>query len=68
MAEALWAAMRTLEKKISLLRRTGARSGDERAAECQQEAGQFDRQVETIRQILIARHAALEKKSRSQMA
>jgi hypothetical protein len=36
-----------------LLRRRGARSGEKRAAEYQQEAGQFDRHVETIRQILI---------------
>ena len=53
MEEALWAAMRTLEEKISLLRRMGARSGDKRAAEYQQGAGQFDRHVETVRQILI---------------
>jgi hypothetical protein len=53
MEEALWAAMRSLDEKISVLRRMGARSGDKRAAEYQQEAGQFDRQVETIRQILI---------------
>jgi len=51
--EALWAAMRSLEEKASLLRRMGARSGDKRAAEYQQEAGQFDRHVETIRQVLI---------------
>jgi hypothetical protein len=33
MEEAPWAAMRTLEEKISLLRRMSARSGDKRAAE-----------------------------------
>jgi uncharacterized protein YukE len=53
MEEALRAAMPSLEEKASLLRRMGARSGGKRAAEYQQEAGQFDRHVETIRQILI---------------
>ena len=51
--EALWAAMRSLEEKASLLRRIGAGSGEKRATQYQEEAAQFDRHVETIRQILI---------------
>lgn len=62
--EALWAAMRSLEEKASLLRRMGVRSGDKRAAEYQAEAGQFDRHVETIRQVLI-RNESIERREKS---
>ncbi len=51
--EALWAAMRALEEKAGLLRRMAPRIGERLGAQYQEEAKAYDKNVETIRQILI---------------
>jgi len=51
--EALWAAMRSLEEKASLLRRLSSRSVEKRSSQYNEEAALFDRHSETIRHILI---------------
>ena len=51
--QALWASMRALEEKASLLRRISERSGKKLGAEYVQEASSFDKHVETIRGVLL---------------
>ena len=53
MEEALWAAMRTLEEKAALLRRIGARAGERQAVSYNDEAGGYEKHVETIRELLV---------------
>lgn len=51
--EALWAAMRTLEEKAALLMRIGARVGGRQARSYSEEAGGYEKHVETIRELLV---------------
>jgi len=51
--DALWAAMRTLEEKASLLRRLAPRSAQRLATQYYEEAATFDKHIDTIRRILV---------------
>ena len=51
--DALWAAMRTLEERASLLRRLAPRSAQRLAAQYREEAATFDKHIDTIRKILV---------------
>ncbi len=45
--------MRTLEEKAALLRRIGARAGERQAVSYNEEAGGYEKHVETIRELLV---------------
>jgi len=59
--EALWVAMRALEEKAALLRRLASRSAERMAANYRQEAEAYDKHVESIRRILLANQAVVDR-------
>lgn len=59
--QALWASMRAMEEKASLLRRIGERSGLKLATEYKDEARGYDKHVETIREVLVTNQKLQDK-------
>lgn len=61
--DALWAAMRVLKEKASLLRRMSARTAEHAAARYRDEAEGFENHAETIREILIENQNSLQEET-----
>jgi two-component system, chemotaxis family, protein-glutamate methylesterase/glutaminase len=51
--DAIWASMRALEEKAGLLRRIASRSGEKLGQEYEKEASEYDKHVETMREMLM---------------
>jgi two-component system chemotaxis response regulator CheB len=62
--DALWASMRAMEEKASILRRMGSRSSTWLGRQYEQEAAGFDQHVKAVHKMLLEQQALAEKEAK----